>query len=415
VWGPLTCLFSVPSFAYALSASLPPDNTFSIGSEALEAVYHGAGLALYFVSAYVIPCSARVVAHKVGSDAYIAGGLIVVARLIVVLLVPFCATLVMHEGCHSVWLQFWEPCTIEQAFTTTIKTSADIYYPISVYSHLIVHEDVCQPTYSPAKCPRGVIDVLGGLLTSKMMVTAFVGPPVSLFMALPAVQHTVQGVVRRVMPGYNTNISIDREVAGVVMLLEIGLVLGFCVPWLIPLCGIALGLQACVVHVSVLDCGMPLADEARPSVSYLWVSLALGWGLVVWFFFSCALSGQWLVAIGAPLTAAGTLGVAEVVMQYLCIGPYSAQDRCKQPLEHARGGSLMCVNPLSSSALSMQESYEIQVRRGSLDCAPAAQGPHGGKCPPGGGGVAVELYSMTRFQDERCPRGQKPEWAVLTI
>ena len=88
-----------------LSASLPPDNTFSIGSEALEAalgllisldlnsdsvlaptlalarplssmptlalpwlqaVYHGAGLALYFVSAYVIPCSARVVAHKAG-------------------------------------------------------------------------------------------------------------------------------------------------------------------------------------------------------------------------------------------------------------------------------------------------------------------------------------------------------------
>lgn len=121
VWLPASLIFSVPSFAYVVCASLPPDNIYGIGSMLIEVVYHGAGVALYVTSALVIPRCARLVAWRVRGDEHTAGPLIIGARLMTMLLVPFLATLVMHEGCGSLWLRLWQPCSHEGSFTTNIQ------------------------------------------------------------------------------------------------------------------------------------------------------------------------------------------------------------------------------------------------------------------------------------------------------
>ena len=92
------------------------------------------------------------------------------------------------------------------------------------------------------------------------------------------------------------------------MLLELVLVFGFAVPVMLPVTAAAMLLHALAFELCVQHLGSTLMHEARPPVTYLWFSLALGVGLALWMFWECGWAGRLLLSIGMPLTV--TVGAA---------------------------------------------------------------------------------------------------------
>ena len=127
------------------------------------------------------------------------------------------------------------------------------------------HSDICQPSFdrtSHSKCPRAVIEVVGNLLVGKMAFNALAGPAITLAMYSPV----VRGLLKRVSASLAAKFSsmpLDKEVASVVMLLDIVLVMGFNVPWLLPLAAASLYLHACVFHWSVEHFKITITGAAR--------------------------------------------------------------------------------------------------------------------------------------------------------
>ena len=102
---------------------------------------------------------------------------------------------------------------------------------------------------------------------------------------------------------------MDTEAAGIVMLLELVLALGFVIPVLVPVTAAAMILHAITFEMSVQHQGATLMQEARPPIRYLWFSLMLGAGFVVWMFAECEWAGRLVVFVGVPvLGVLGTFG-----------------------------------------------------------------------------------------------------------
>ena len=93
--------------------------------------------------------------------------------------------------------------------------------------------------------------------------------------------------------------DLCAEVAGVAMFFEYCLVLGFVVPLIMPLTGIAFLLNLAVCRHSVNN-GLLLKMDSEPSLLYLCGSFLFGCALVIWFFWENALHGKELVAAGVP-------------------------------------------------------------------------------------------------------------------
>lgn len=64
----------------------------------------------------------------------------------VTLLVPFCAALLLDQGCYGMWLRLWGPCNEPQAFDITVSVpyrgtattmAGDNTFPITE------HGDIC--------------------------------------------------------------------------------------------------------------------------------------------------------------------------------------------------------------------------------------------------------------------------------
>ena len=95
-----------------------------------------------------------------------------------------------------------------------------------------------------------------------MAFNALAGPAITLAMYSP----TVKGLAERVRDSLGAKLSswsLDKEVASVVMLLDIVLVMGFNVPWLLPLAAASLYLHACVFHWSVEHFKIAITGVAR--------------------------------------------------------------------------------------------------------------------------------------------------------
>ena len=117
------------------------------------------------------------------------------------------------------------------------------------------------------RCPRHVIDVVGSLLFNKLCFGATIGPAVALLLTTRPVIETKLWLSKKLCrkpDGYTIRRALDTEVASIVMLLEIALALGFCLPVLVPL-----GCVTCAAHAAVFQCSrLPLKIYSKPSVRY---------------------------------------------------------------------------------------------------------------------------------------------------
>ena len=112
--------------------------------------------------------------------------------------------------------------------------------------------------------------------------------------------------------------DLDTEAAGTIMLLELVLVLGFVVPVLLPVTAAAMLLHGITFEICVQHQGAVLMHEARPPTQYLFVSLLLGVGLVLWMFAECGWAGSILVYVGVPLSSM-LGGLAPELLPYLTL------------------------------------------------------------------------------------------------
>jgi hypothetical protein len=217
--------------------------------------------------------------------------------------------LILNQDCFAKWLSLWGPCQDSSAFDIVQRVPPSGYCTSALSSctfqspnfvvisyrlqQITQHNDVCRPAYVvDGRCPRAIIGVLGSLLVEKLTFGAFVGPCIALLLTTSQCHRARVWFMRTVLckpEDYEITKSLDCEMASVVMLLEIPLALGFCVPALVPLACVALGAHAAVFNQSSLA----LTDHARPSAGYLCVSLFFGWALVAWVYHESDLHGAW--------------------------------------------------------------------------------------------------------------------------
>ena len=172
-------------------------------------------------------------------------------------------------------------------------------------------------------CPRDVVSSVGSLLLSTVIIGMFLEPSITLVLAKVLGSQTKrqlqERLVRLVIPSYVAEhevVATEDVVADVVaelaFLMEEPLLLGFCVPLLLPLACVSMAANSVVFNLMISNRGVESNDyDSIRVVSTLRVERTLmpaaimGYVLVVWFFFSCELHGRWLVVFGAPICALG--------------------------------------------------------------------------------------------------------------
>ena len=106
------------------------------------------------------------------------------------------------------------------------QKATNVYTAYTFYTPVLQHSDICQPSYvTTSKCPRAVIEVVGNLLVGKMAFNALAGPAITLVVYSPALRWLADHVHAR-LKAKLLYWSLDKEVASVVMLLDIVLEIG---------------------------------------------------------------------------------------------------------------------------------------------------------------------------------------------
>ena len=152
-----------------------------------------------------------------------------------------------------------------------------------------------------------MVETLGHLVVSKLFFAAFASPFLAMMLQTDLMRHLKRGLkniltCKEWSASREDTIDLSVEVAGVTMLLEYCLVLGFVVPLILPLTGITFLLHLAVFHRSVEN-GFRLQMDAKPSSLYLYGSFLLGCALVIWFFWENDLHEKELIAAGVPTMA----------------------------------------------------------------------------------------------------------------
>ena len=275
-WSLCVLILSIPSVLWVVGTSVPGgDNTMGISTAILEILQHAIAGVLYIITAFIIPplANACVEMCRGEADRTTALALMMGGRLVIVLLAPFGAVVWLNEMCCSNWDKFFS-------------------------------ENVASRS-SASFCSRAVVTSLGTLIIQKLLFGVFLHAPLMLLSYTARCQRGKQWLVRTVCnkKDYTPTKSIDREIASVWVMLEYPIVLGTCIPVLIPLACANLAQSALAFSFARRHLGMELSNQAQPSHVYLWVSLVLGLMFTSWFFLDCNLHGQYLVFLGTPLCA----------------------------------------------------------------------------------------------------------------
>ena len=304
LWSVITLFLSIPSALYIVSTSLPPGGIF--GSVSLLFFQHAAAPALYSISAVFIPPLSRWAVERVTGlpRPSTAAYLMIFARHMVTLVVPFVMVLLLSQGCQARWLELWSPCQESSTFDISVTVSAAANRAsgagtteIQVTKHSEVCDPASNPRYGHGRCPIAVVDALGTLLVEKLLFTALIGPVKLLLFNTKAAQQARQWVFKT-----TKTTDVDTEAAGIAMLLEMALVLGFVVPVMPLVLCVAFLLHARAFQICLEHQEVKLRYEAIPPVGYLWWSLLLGAGLVAWMFVECDWAGHEFVLAGLPIS-----------------------------------------------------------------------------------------------------------------
>ena len=86
-------------------------------------------------------------------------GMAIVARTLLVVVVPCVAVLVFNDGCFRGWMQLWVPCREKGYFDQSVSVPYFEYFSYvpyygSIDLSLVTHEAICNPVYQSGTCAR---------------------------------------------------------------------------------------------------------------------------------------------------------------------------------------------------------------------------------------------------------------------
>lgn len=278
------------------------------------------------------------------SNSHLATSLILFARFMVSILVPFAALYIFGEECHGAWLTLWSPCADSASsfdLHTTIPQMGNwnnrgcttdgtgICLEAATFN-ITRHRDICEVgSMVPGQCSRFVIEGLGQLQLESLVTAAFVGPALMLLLSFPAVRQGKDAAIQCLFcnPNYTSFASLDTETAAVVMWMDLALIFGFAVPLVLPLLCLAFAGHLAVFHLAREQLGMQVKYDATPPCHYLLLSLVLGCGLNMAFFMDNEdrVAGAHLVYVGIPAGALAGLGIGAAWVRFM-VRPHETDD-----------------------------------------------------------------------------------------
>lgn len=299
---------------------------------------------------------------------------IMISRMFLMLIVPAVVTILVNQDCQQGWLGLWSTCQSKtEHFNIGItvhslglaKQDNIIYFgeglwtftgdPGSSISDTTInvtrHKDICEPfSASSGRCSRAVVGTLGHLVVSKLFFAAFISPFPAMIVQTDLMRHLKRGLINLLTckdwsASGEVTINLSVEVAGVTMLLEYCLALGFVEPLILPLTTITFLLHLAVFHRSVEN-GFTLQMDTKPSSLYLYGSFLLGCALIIWFFWENNLQGKELVAAGVPTMACAAwtlqmvMPVSKAPWSWLVYGPRSSLSYFTDPAVHEKQASI---------------------------------------------------------------------------
>jgi len=347
IWFVIVLACSLPTALYALSKTMPNENTMGLSEAALNICQWVTVVILFFILTVIIPsASHRLVRSLTGqTDLFLSCRLQSMARLGISTVVPTVVVLIFDNSCFSYWLHFWSPCvenpgsfnisismqpdvsrwTAEVIRIPGSQTNAYIQYTESdllgyflgfnLPYQVTTHSGICDPSWVRGeRCSRGVMMVVGDLVFKKLIFFAMFAPALTMFCSLPPVMRRLRQVWGWMMPGVDFLwYRGDSELAFIMLFVEQVLCFGFVAPLLLPLAAIGLALNTAVYHCGVHKLGLPVKYGVNPSLKVLYLARAEGLAFVIWFFLDNDLHGKLLVVIGVPLCACA----AEYLLMYL--------------------------------------------------------------------------------------------------
>ena len=312
LWIVLTAFFSLPSLMYAVASTMPGNEQSSIGlsSDLLAWCRFSSGPLLAIVVSIVVPLAARALVNIVVGQtcAMRTTRLITFSRFTVTLCVPILVLYIFGTDCEAKWLLFWTPCESTDSF------QIDAHVPATIFSHafkfeLVSHDEICLPSVvQDGRCSRFIVEGMGSLIFSKLVVTAFVSPVVFLIFNLPRVVQMRQRFIQRwVNAEYQLTASLDYEVSSYIMIMDLAIVLGMAIPVLLPLMCFAVVSNLMVFHYATNHLQITTEHESLPACRYLICSVLFGSCLNMCFFLDNTMSDQiahgtlLLVLAGVPI------------------------------------------------------------------------------------------------------------------
>ena len=159
--------------------TIPSDeNTLGLGDSTLALSQFSAGAVMSLTTMIIVPLlgNAWVNASNGGKpDRKTALHPIMPARLMIALVIPFCAVLVLNQNCNAQWMTLWKPAHDKLMYCST-----------GIEPTLVVtHDQVYTPDYQATRCPRAVVDTLGTLIFEKQIFVTFIGVPMTLLVSTP--------------------------------------------------------------------------------------------------------------------------------------------------------------------------------------------------------------------------------------
>jgi len=344
LWLPTICILSLPMALAMLSLSLPPnENVLGLGEDVLFIAHATMGAALYLTKLHVLPNLAKFltrIVYKKAAPKNTVGRLVMAGIFWIVVFVPAITVLVINEDCFAAWLKMWDWCKADGTFdnffdqkvgevsyeglctnslgngcypnraNTSLIQQQITVIPITLQANITTHGQICNPQYvADGRCPRALVSSLSHLYGKDLSFNFGLGSLLSLLRATPQFRAAKKWLVRNLLgyPEYEPMTSVDRVVLGIVLMMELPILLGFCCPWLLLLASCAVGCNTGVLYTSIMQFEIVINPKSttsgRISTSYLWLSLAMGSALTMWCFVECGLHGWWIAMFQPAVVA----------------------------------------------------------------------------------------------------------------
>lgn len=309
LWLCIVTVLSFPSIFYAISNSIPSNNTLNLPFRRQKLLHYQAALIMVLVDMLVTPRAVAMFSARTGlrrSMLFMAG------RLVTMWFAATLTTLYLSTHCLNGWTSIWKVCD------ETTKDYAVFNITFGDTQILEPKADLCSAStlwLGEGKCMRSLVDTMGPLLISKMITRAFFQPMITLvkwqvshmddgrlYLKFRIRRYLLFGTPEKKICTSNC-LEQGQQASLLVTFAEVALLWGPLVPLLLPAvilatCTNLLMFQIGHVHFAVEH----QTHDTNPtgmSRRYLHCTLGVLLCFQNWFAWTSEMNGRWLLLITA--------------------------------------------------------------------------------------------------------------------